>query len=61
MALHVCGQCNQAFELEVQYLDHQCPATGFTPREPENLGEDFAAVSEAAVARGEARKESEEQ
>ena len=56
---HVCGQCQEEFETEDQYLDHECPATGFTPRDPEHLGDDFKAVSEAALARGAAQQEKE--
>lgn len=56
---HVCGQCNIAFDSEQGYLDHTCAATGFTPTDPQHLGEDFALVQEEALARGEARKDEE--
>lgn len=54
--METCGQCNKEFQNEDQYLDHVCEVSGFTPRDPENLGEGFKAVSDAAIARGEARK-----
>lgn len=53
--IHKCAACNQEFSTEDQYLDHVCPSTGFTPRDPENLGEDFKAISEAALERGAAQ------
>lgn len=53
---HICGQCEKSFKSEQSYLDHECRETGYTPTEPEHQGEDFAAVSAAAVARGEAKK-----
>ena len=56
---NVCGQCKEGFETEEQYLDHQCSETGFTPRDPENLGQRFAEVSKAAIERGEERKKEE--
>lgn len=34
-AKHICGQCNNAFEKEEQYLNHVCPKLGHTPRGPE--------------------------
>ena len=55
---HFCGVCNEGFETEEQYCDHECE-DGFTPKDPEHLGEEFQAVSEAAIARGEARKNEE--
>lgn len=54
---HACGQCGLGFDTEEEYLDHKCEKSGFTPREPENLGPGFEAVSQAAQERGEARKE----
>lgn len=53
---HICGQCNQEFNSEQAYLDHTCPSSGTTPTDPANLGEDFQAVSDAALQRGEDRK-----
>lgn len=52
---HICGVCSEGFETEEQYCDHKC-SDGFTPKDAEHLGEEFMAVSEAAVARGEERK-----
>lgn len=49
---HVCGQCNKTFATEAEYLDHTCEATGFNPTQAEHLGEDFAAIQEAALKRG---------
>lgn len=54
--VHVCGKCSGEFETDEQYCDHQCETTGFTPKQAENLGEEFAAVQQAAIERGEARK-----
>lgn len=59
MATHICGQCNQQFTSEEEYLIHKCATTGFTPKEPDHLGPEFKAISEAAVARGEARRNEE--
>jgi DNA-directed RNA polymerase subunit RPC12/RpoP len=53
---HICGKCGQEFTAEEEYLEHTCSETGFTPQEPENLGEEFKTISEAALKRGEARK-----
>jgi hypothetical protein len=52
----VCGQCEQTFETEENYLSHDCEKSGFTPRDPENLGDIFKLISENALKRGEARK-----
>ncbi len=54
--MHVCGQCRKEFETEEQYLEHTCEKTGFNPTQPENLGEEFALISKAAIDRGAARK-----
>jgi hypothetical protein len=56
MATHICGQCGLKTQIEQEYLDHKCSATGFAPTQPEHLGEEFAAVSTEAVKRGEERK-----
>lgn len=55
---HICGPCQEGFGSEEQYLDHQCPETGFTPRDPQNLGERFASISGAALERGAERADS---
>jgi hypothetical protein len=57
MQKHICGQCNQEFDTEQKYLDHTCKVTGFTPKDPENLGEGFQVISEVALARGAKREE----
>lgn len=54
--MQVCGQCQKEFKDEAAYLDHVCETTGFKPSNPEHLGPDFAAASEAALKRGEERK-----
>lgn len=54
-----CGQCLDQFT-EEEYLEHNCPKTGFTPQDPEHLGERFVKVSEAALKRGNKRVELEE-
>jgi hypothetical protein len=56
---HICGKCGKEFATEEEYLGHVCEVTGFTPRDMEHQGEDFKAISDAAIARGEARKENE--
>ncbi len=53
---HNCGVCHVGFATEKQYLDHGC-LTGFTPKDAEHQGENFAEIQKAALARGEARKE----
>jgi len=49
-----CGQCNFKGSTE-EYYEHEC-ASGFKPTEPENLGTEFKAISEAAIKRGAERK-----
>lgn len=58
---HICGQCKQEFETEVDYLNHTCNSSGFKPTQIENLGEAFMAASVAALARGEKRSELEKE
>ena len=55
--IHKCGRCGKEFKTEKEYCDHMCEATGFTPKDADHQGEDFKAVQEAALKRGEARKE----
>lgn len=57
---NICGQCNQGFASEQEYLDHTCATTGFTPQDPEHLGPEFVAASQAALERGAKRAELEE-
>jgi hypothetical protein len=52
---HVCGICLDEWLSEQEYLDHTCK-TGFKPTDPEQMGEGFATIQEAALARGEERK-----
>lgn len=54
--IHICSVCGKEFDSEQGYLDHKCEVTGFTPTEIEHQGEEFKAISEAAIARGEAKK-----
>jgi len=53
---HICGSCKKGYRTDKEYCDHKCAATGFTPRDNEHQGEKFKAASEAALARGAARK-----
>ena len=55
--IHKCGKCGGEFATDQEYLDHECPETGFKPTDPENLGEEFKAVQEAALKRGAEKKE----
>lgn len=36
MQVHVCGACKGEFESEVAYVEHECEATGFTPKDKEH-------------------------
>lgn len=58
--MHVCGRCKNQYDTEEQYLNHTCPETNQTPKDPEHLGPRFATVQQKALERGEARKEQEE-
>ena len=55
-----CGQCEKHFKSLEGYLDHECKKTGYKPTQAENLGEDFKAISEAALQRGNKRAELED-
>lgn len=57
---HICGQCEVKFDSEETYLEHTCESSGFTPQEPEHLGEDFTLVQHAALLRGATKAEGEE-
>lgn len=50
--IHKCGRCEVEFATDQEYLEHECPETGVTPKDPEHLGEEFKAVQEAALERG---------
>lgn len=54
--IHICGRCKAEFDSEEAYNGHTCPETGVTPADPEHHGEEFLAVQEAALKRGEERK-----
>jgi hypothetical protein len=55
---HVCGVCQESFDTEEQYLDHQC-TTGFTPTDVEHQDAltdgQFSQQAAAAQGRGEAK------
>ena len=53
---HVCGLCAKGFDTDKEYCEHVCEETGVTPADPEHQGPEFAAISEEALKRGEARK-----
>lgn len=53
---HVCGLCGAGFDTEAEYVGHKCAETGVTPADIEHQGPEFAAISEAALARGAERK-----
>jgi predicted nucleic acid-binding Zn-ribbon protein len=55
---HICSRCKAEFATEQEYLNHVCPETGFKPTEQDHQGDEFKAVSEAAIARGAAKKAS---
>ena len=57
---HICGVCSGKFESEAEYLAHKCE-DGFTPEQPEHLGEAFVEVSRKAVERGKERSKLEKQ
>lgn len=52
-----CGQCNGEFNDDPEFLDHLCPEAGCRPVDPQFMGPDFQAIQEAAISRGEARRE----
>lgn len=54
--IHVCGACKGKFANEMDYLNHKCLSTGFTPQNQEHLGDAFIAVSKEAIKRGDDRK-----
>lgn len=53
---HICGKCQGEFGSEQEYVEHLCKVTGVQPTNPEHLGPEFQAISQAALARGAARK-----
>lgn len=50
--LHKCGQCNQTFSTEEEYLSHGCEATGVQPTHPLSMGKNFLAIQTEALKRG---------
>ena len=55
-----CSPCGEVFATNEAYLKHKCKATGFKPTQAEHFdalsGGRFSLQSQAALARGEARK-----
>jgi hypothetical protein len=49
---HVCGQCNDEWLTDAEYLAHTCPKSGFAPTAPENLGAEFIDIQRSALERG---------
>jgi hypothetical protein len=54
MPKHICGQCNQEFETEKEYLDHVCEVSGVNPKDSGNM-ERHELISKAALERGNTR------
>jgi len=56
----ICSSCGKVFTTKAAYLKHKCEKTGFTPTQAEHFdalsGGRFSLQSQAALARGEARK-----
>lgn len=56
----ICGPCGMGFNTREEYLDHTCGATGHKVTEMEHhiaLDPNYAAISEAALKRGNRRAE----
>lgn len=53
--MHICGQCLKQFKSEAEYLAHKCEKTGVAPTDPKSMGENYEAIQNAALARGEAK------
>ncbi len=45
MVKHICGQCTKSFLKESDYLKHNCPAIGGTPKNPGLAGTIYRASS----------------
>jgi hypothetical protein len=56
MERHICGSCGLEFGTEAEYLAHKCKKTGFKPTQMGHLGDEFKAISDSAIARGQAKK-----
>jgi len=56
----ICGACGKEFTTNAGYLKHKCSKTGFNPTQVEHFDAltsgRFSLQSQAALARGEARK-----
>ena len=61
----ICGSCKIDYANKKDYLAHVCEVSGFNPTQPEHSkatnDADIEAVSNAALARGNKRKELESQ
>ena len=51
-AKQVCGQCNDEWLTEKEYLAHTCPTTSANPTEAAHQGPEFIAIQAAALQRG---------
>lgn len=49
---HICGQCNNSWATEAEYIAHTCQTTGVTPTDPLHQGAEFLEVQKAALERG---------
>lgn len=56
MKKHNCGLCKVGFDTDEEYCGHACGVTGVTPADIEHQGPEFIAISEAALKRGEDKK-----
>lgn len=60
-----CSPCQKVFSTNAAYLKHKCEKTGFTPTQAEHFDAltngRFSLQSQAALARGEARKKAAKQ
>lgn len=50
--MHKCSQCQLQFDSEAEYLSHVCAEMGVQPTQPEAMGPNHEAISNAALARG---------
>jgi hypothetical protein len=48
----VCTPCGKTWANAEDFRAHVCEVSGVAPTDPAYLGEDFAAISEAALQRG---------
>lgn len=52
VAIHKCGQCNDEWLTEAEYLAHICPKSGAAPTSADNLGPEFVEIQRSALERG---------